>query len=183
MRTFAGLFILIVAHKIFFSFGKISASTLGAHSRAKAKVSNKQISQSIYAPTGQYPHQPVVQQSSLTEIISADIINKIYTQASSPTVAPSLSPNTANKPPDCINNETQIVYVNGEISTTQTFYNCLGNIADPYNIPTFYNGTFNGVMMVQNSIQLNNLHDVGIKYYWFTKIIIIIVLIVIIMLE
>lgn len=46
------------------------------------------------------------------------------------------------------------------ISATQTLYNCLANVADPYNIPTFYNGTFNGIMIVNTSLQLNNLHDI-----------------------
>ena len=112
-----------------------------------------------FEPTAYLTAKPTINNNLLLQNVP------IIDLATGPTVAPSLPPNTANKPPDCINNETQIVYVNGEISTTQTFYNCLGNIADPYNIPTFYNGTFNGVMMVQNSIQLNNLHDVGIKYY------------------
>jgi hypothetical protein len=80
----------------------------------------------------------------------------------SPTIpAPTLPPNTVLTPPPCISNETEIAYFNGMISPTQTFYTCLSNVGDPYSIPTFYNGSINGYMEVQNSIQLNNLHVVS----------------------
>lgn len=83
--------------------------------------------------------------------------------ASSPTLSPSIRPTSAPTPappPPCITNESDIAYVNGLISATQTFYNCLQNIADPMNIPTFYNGKFNGIMNIYSNIQLNNLHQV-----------------------
>lgn len=89
-----------------------------------------------------------------------DNVGDIYSAATTPTFSPSLPPNAANQPPDCITDESEVAYVNGEISATQTFYNCIQNIPDPYNIPTFYNGTFNGVMIINNNIQVNNLHDV-----------------------
>ncbi len=97
---------------------------------------------------------------SPTIILVVDNAGDIFSAASSPTFAPSLPPNSENRPPDCITDESQIAYVNGEISATQTFYTCIENIPDPYNIPTFYNGTFNGIMMIYNNIQINNLHDV-----------------------
>jgi hypothetical protein len=80
----------------------------------------------------------------------------------SPTIpAPTLPPNTVLTPPPCISNESEIAHINGMISPTQTFYTCLSNIGDPYSIPTFYNGSINGYMEIQNSIQLNNLHVVS----------------------
>ena len=67
---------------------------------------------------------------------------------------------TVPPPPDCIRNESDIVYVNGQISATQTFLKCLSNIAEPVNLPTLYNGAPNGIVTIWNSIQLNNLQGV-----------------------
>ncbi len=92
------------------------------------------------------------------------IENEIHPlDGSSPILSPSIRPTsapTSAPPPPCITNESDIVYVNGLISATQTFYNCLQSIADPMNIPTFYNGKFNGIMNIYSNIQLNNLHQV-----------------------
>ena len=57
----------------------------------------------------------------------------------------------------CINNETQVVYLNGVISATQTFYNCVGNIQDPVMLPTFYNGSYSDVLVVNSTVTFNNL--------------------------
>ena len=79
-----------------------------------------------------------------------------------------ISPNADSSippPPPCINNESQIAYVNGIISATQTFYNCLANIAEPMSLPTIYNGSANGILSVLTSVQLNNLHEVSIVRY------------------
>lgn len=64
-------------------------------------------------------------------------------------------------PPDCIKNISELVYVNGELSTSSTIFNCLNNIGDAYSIPTYYNGTFHSALKVYTNIQLNNLHDVS----------------------
>jgi hypothetical protein len=72
----------------------------------------------------------------------------------------SLSESDPPPPPDCINDESEIQYVNGEISATKTFYNCLKNIAEPLSLPSIYNGTVNGVVDVLTSIQFNNLHEI-----------------------
>ncbi len=77
-----------------------------------------------------------------------------------PTFSPTLEPNFMNTPPPCISNISQLVYINGEISATQSIYKCISNVPDPMMIPTFYNGTYNGVMFVNVSIQLNNLEDI-----------------------
>ena len=79
----------------------------------------------------------------------------------SPTFQPTFQPNFEDKPPPCISNETQLAYINGMISSSQTLYNCIENIADPLGIPTIYNGTQNDVMYVNTSLELNNLEEVG----------------------
>lgn len=130
-------------------------------------IASKTKSQPITSAEGRKSRKyaPLVQPTSIDKSAPsinfvAESIGDISADASSPSFSPSLPPNSANRPPECINNASQIAYVNGEISATQTFYNCVNNIADPYNIPTFYNGTFNGVMMVYTNIQVNNLHEV-----------------------
>jgi hypothetical protein len=77
-----------------------------------------------------------------------------------PTATPTYIPNYDFHPPDCLTNETDIAYINGMISATQTFYNCLANVADPLNIPILYNGSVHGTMIINTSIQLNNLQDI-----------------------
>ncbi len=89
------------------------------------------------------------------------------TPTATPTAFPPPAKTTTNyefKPDPCIRDESEIAYVNGIISPTQTFINCLNNIADPYSVPTFYNGSVNGVMIVYNSLQLNNLHSVSFSF-------------------
>jgi hypothetical protein len=66
-------------------------------------------------------------------------------------------------PPDCITDESQLVYVNGIISVTETFRFCLSQIAEPMSIPSFYNGAWHGIVDVYNDIQLNNLHEVTLS--------------------
>jgi hypothetical protein len=72
----------------------------------------------------------------------------------------SLADSDPPPPPNCINDESEIEYVNGEISATNTFYACLKNIAEPLSLPSIYNGTVNGVVDVLTSIQFNNLHEI-----------------------
>ncbi len=73
----------------------------------------------------------------------------------------SMATNTLTTPPPCITDESQFGYINGMLSATQTFYNCLMEVTDPLSLPNFYNGTANGNVTVYTSIQLNNLHQVN----------------------
>jgi hypothetical protein len=63
-----------------------------------------------------------------------------------------------SKPPPCITNESELVYVNGVISVIGTFANCLRNIADPMLLPSMRDGQITSQMVVNNTIQFNNLH-------------------------
>lgn len=63
-------------------------------------------------------------------------------------------------PPPCISNDSDVAYVNGMISATQTLYNCLANVADPGMIPSFYNGSYQETLVVNTSITLNNLERI-----------------------
>lgn len=63
-------------------------------------------------------------------------------------------------PSPCIFNDSQLAYVNGELSATQTFYNCLANVADPGMIPTYYNGSYHGVLLMNSTMVLNNLERI-----------------------
>ncbi len=93
--------------------------------------------------------------------------NSVDLQGNIPSTIPTAAPTTKTttnydfKPQPCIEDESEIVYVKGIISPSLTFINCLKNVADIYSIPTFYNGSVKGVMLVYNSIQLNNLHSVS----------------------
>jgi hypothetical protein len=71
-----------------------------------------------------------------------------------------LQTSTVQPPPDCLTDESQIVYVNGIISATETFKYCLSQIAEPMSLPSIYNGSVHGLVSIYNSIQLNNLHEV-----------------------
>ena len=81
-------------------------------------------------------------------------------------------------PPPCLSDESDIAYDKNLISFSQTMRNCLDNVADPLLIPTFYNSTFNGVILINATIQLNNLHfidpiagevtlDFYLRLYWY----------------
>lgn len=148
-------FFVFLIHALF----GISCGAIVAKTKSQPITSGEGRKRNKYAPlvqpTSMYNAAPSIN-------FVTDSIGDINADASSPSFAPSLPPNSANHPPDCINNASQVAYVNGEISATQTFYNCVNNIADPYNIPTFYNGTFNGIMMIYTNIQVNNLHEVCI---------------------
>ena len=64
--------------------------------------------------------------------------------------------------PSCLSNASAAV-VNGQISFSATLQTCLANIPDPLTLPTLYNGTQIGTMVVLTNVQLNNLHVVGIN--------------------
>jgi hypothetical protein len=74
-----------------------------------------------------------------------------------------LETSTVQPPPDCLTDESQIVYVNGIISATETFKYCLSQIAEPMSLPSIYNGSVHGLVSIYNSIQLNNLHEVTLS--------------------
>lgn len=63
----------------------------------------------------------------------------------------------AASPPPCITSTDQFGYVNGSISSSQTFYNCLANIPDATLLPSYYNNKFNGIVYFSTAITLNNL--------------------------
>jgi hypothetical protein len=57
--------------------------------------------------------------------------------------------------PPCIANSSELVYQqDGEISTTDTFLRCLGNVPDAKLIPQPITG---GPLSVSSSIELNNI--------------------------
>lgn len=64
-------------------------------------------------------------------------------------------------PRPCIWNDSQLAYINGELSATQTFFNCLSNVADPGMLPTYYNGSYHGLLVMNSSMVLNNLERVN----------------------
>lgn len=63
-------------------------------------------------------------------------------------------------PPPCISNVSELGYINGALSASQTFYTCLSNIPDAAMISSFYNGAYNGMLRVNTSITLNNLEAI-----------------------
>jgi hypothetical protein len=73
---------------------------------------------------------------------------------------------TTYPPPNpCISNESQLGYVNGTISATQTFLNCLSNIPDATMLPSFYNGVYNGIVNFAASLTLSNLISVSYVHF------------------
>ena len=105
-----------------------------------------------------------VQSHSVSEDGSSTSTKKpTYKPSSKPTQVPTMPPNSLLDPPPCIGNETDIAYINGMISATQTIYTCLMNVGDPMSIPSFYNGSVQAMMLMYNNIQLNNLHEVSIS--------------------
>ncbi len=62
----------------------------------------------------------------------------------------------ANIPP-CISDPSQVVYINGVISATSTFFACMNNMADPGMLPTFFNGSYTGITQINTTLVMNNL--------------------------
>ncbi len=83
----------------------------------------------------------------------------------SPSAAPTLPPSTTIKPPNCINDESEVVFVHDLVSFEQTLQNCMANIPDALTIPVVINGSVAGVMDVGTNIQINNLHVVSILQF------------------
>eukprot|EP01039_Chlorochromonas_danica_P002365 gene2365-2597_t len=73
------------------------------------------------------------------------------------TTKTSTTSKTIPSPRPCLTNTSQLGYVFGELSATQSFYNCINRISDPAMIPTFYNNRYNGIFDLKTSITLNNL--------------------------
>ena len=91
---------------------------------------------------------------------SSHLLATSLTPTLSPTSSPTLPPNILLNPPNCINSESDLGYINGQLSFDETFKNCLRNVADAKYLPTFINGTIAGTMNVGTNIVLNNLHEV-----------------------
>lgn len=79
--------------------------------------------------------------------------------------------------PPCIANASELVYVRGALSATQTFLACTNNIPDPAMLPTYYNGSYHGITVVNSTMVVNNLEYVDeitgtarmqftIRMYW-----------------
>lgn len=64
-------------------------------------------------------------------------------------------------PPPCITSKDDFGYVNGSLSSTQTFYNCLANIPDAPMLPSYYNNRFNGPVTFATGMTLTNLISVS----------------------
>ena len=67
-------------------------------------------------------------------------------------------------PGSCLNGSSSIVYdKNGMFSADSTFMNCLDNV-DQASMPSYYNGTYNGCLMMFTTVTLLNLVEVNIPY-------------------
>ncbi len=64
---------------------------------------------------------------------------------------------TTTKPPPCISSSDEFGYVNGSLSSTQTFLKCLNNIPDAAVYPTYYNNKMNGAVNFSVGLTLSNL--------------------------
>ena len=74
-------------------------------------------------------------------------------------------------PPPCITSSTQFGYVNGSLSSTETFVNCLKYIPDAAIFPSYYNNKINYVVPFSVGITLSNLIQVSLLVFlslrWF----------------
>lgn len=59
--------------------------------------------------------------------------------------------------PPCISDPSELVYVKGMLSSTQTMANCMNNIADPGMLPTYSNGSYHGLTHINTTMVMNNL--------------------------
>lgn len=134
------------------------AQTVSSHQSKSLKVSPVL----PILPQPDFGESQDIDQVTITPLMIEENIDLLGT---SPTHAPTTKVSTPTNydfhPPPCINDESEIVHVNGVLSPALTFMNCLNNIADPYSIPTYYNGSVQGTMIVYNSVQLNNLQGVS----------------------
>jgi hypothetical protein len=70
--------------------------------------------------------------------------------------------------------EEDLVYEKGgELNVQANFFKCVRNITDATNLPVVRDGQLIGTMLINSSIQLNNLHTVDplagtitIDFYW-----------------
>lgn len=63
-------------------------------------------------------------------------------------------------PPPCISNSSQLQYINGYISSTQTFLFCAENIPDAGMLPSYYNNAYNYIVTFSAALTLANLISV-----------------------
>jgi hypothetical protein len=63
----------------------------------------------------------------------------------------------ADPPPHCINDISELVFVNGSFSADQSFLNCLNNIPDAASLASFYNGSYHGCLLMETTVTLLNL--------------------------
>eukprot|EP00981_Chlorochromonas_danica_P012771 scaffold5387_cov251-Ochromonas_danica.AAC.21 len=83
--------------------------------------------------------------------------SSITTTTSYTTTTSTAATTTIPSPRPCLTNASQLGYVFGELSATQSFCNCVNRISDPAMLPTFYNNRYNGIFDLKTSITLNNL--------------------------
>lgn len=72
-----------------------------------------------------------------------------------------------------LSQETDLEYEGGKLSAQLNFFKCASNIVDAPGLPVLRDGELIGTMLVNSSIQLNNLHSVDplsgsmtIDFYW-----------------
>lgn len=74
----------------------------------------------------------------------------------------SCSADTSILPPPCIANASELVKdSSGQLSSIQTFYQCLANVYDAAEPATFYNGSYHGCLNIYTIMTLLNLVKVN----------------------
>jgi len=61
-------------------------------------------------------------------------------------------------PSSCVN-QSDLVFIDGIFSADRTFYNCLNKV-DQSSMPIFYNGRYNGCVMMYTTVTMLNLVNV-----------------------
>ena len=75
-------------------------------------------------------------------------------------------------PPNCLQDPADFGYVNGSLSSTQTFLKCLANIPDAAMFPSYYNGMFNYIVGFSAGLTLSDLVNVSFPRRFYFAIII-----------
>jgi hypothetical protein len=85
-----------------------------------------------------------------------------YTSVSTCISSTSSSSGRASEPPPhCINEVSELVFINGSFSADQSFLNCLNNIPDAASLASFYNGSYHGCLLMETTVTLLNLVKVS----------------------
>ncbi len=133
-----------------------SSSTNWGHISGESVLSaNSMLSEQELRDNAIIDYEIATEQNSYRHEIS------LTATTSSPTIAPTYMTTETLYPTPCIQDASELIYVNGELSFIENFKLCVANIADPMNIPTIRNGSQTGVQYVYTNIQLNNLHSVS----------------------